>query len=564
MDVLNLIKKFDIPILVLDIQGEIVAKNTCFDDFFGKNILLKNAKKFKNSFSIQSCLLNPENIVSYNPISIAIESNGSSKIYATYQKNSEDFFVLEISSFKYKDHFIMQFINFSDSNKLEEVTKNYFETKYELEKLKIESSKTIQTKDKAQIQAIKMALLNRIFEALRQTIDLEKSLDLVFKELSEIFGFKKIGFAFFEEEENLFKIKNIYPQKYKGEIETAIEVDEKSLSLLKRNIYVITNHVDTDVKESKEVITKPMCRILFPLYHTNKMLGIVYGLFPNTNLNMMSEDMINAISSQLTSAIVQSYLFQEINKKNEQLQTAYTKLEQAQLQLVNSEKMASLGQLVAGVAHEINTPIASINSNNAIIEKLISIEKIDKDMIDTLKSMVETDKEAIKRISSIVKSLKRFVRLDEAELQSADLNRELDLTLELLKHETKNRIKIIKDYCEPTEIKCYPNLLNQVFMNLLMNATQSITDKGEISIKTKTEQNYYIIIIKDTGIGMDEKTQEKIFKTGFTTKKVGIGTGLGLMISKDIIKKHSGEITFESKKGKGTTFTIKIPIKDKI
>ena len=288
-------------------------------------------------------------------------------------------------------------------------------------------------------------------------------------------------------------------------------------------------------------------------------MGAICAIFPRQNLSKISEDMFNAISAQFSSTIVQASLFEELNKKNQQLQTAYTQLEQAQLQLVNSEKMASLGQLVAGVAHEINTPLASINSNNSIIEKILALGEFDKDIIDTLKAMTETDKEAIKRISNIVKSLKRFVRLDEAELQEADINKELDLTLELLKHETKNRIEIIKNYGELGEIKCYPNLLNQVFMNILMNAIQSIENQGKIFITTENKNNTLTVSIKDTGMGMKEETKSKIFKSGFTTKKIGIGTGLGLMISKDIIKKHEGEITFNSEYGKGTEFIIKIP-----
>ncbi len=561
MDILDFVKNINIPVLVLDKNENVTYTNPCFNIFFGENIFLKGIKKFKNSFSIQSCTLYPENIIDYNPINLAIEADGNFNTIAVYQKSSEDFFTLKISSFKYLDYFVIEFADCSDEYKLEEVTQNYYQVKSELEQLKIESSKNLETKDKAQTQAIKMALLNRIFEALRKSIDIDKTLNFAFKEMSEIFGFSKLGFAFSEDDDKKFEIKNIYPSKYKEELSKITEIDEKSLKLLKSNKFVISNVVET--VENKNTVSKPQCRILIPIYHTNKLLGIVIGIFPNKNLNKMSEDMINAVSAQLTGAIVQAYLFHELNTKNEQLQSAYTKLEQTQLQLVNSEKMASLGQLVAGVAHEINTPLASINSNNSIFEKILSIEDFDKDIIDTAKSMIETDKEAIKRISNIVKSLKRYVRLDEAPLQEADINKELDLTLELLKHETKNRIEIVKNYCDTVEIKCYPNLLNQVFMNLLMNAVHSIENEGKIFITTSVDNESYKISIKDTGCGMDEKTQEKIFKTGFTTKKVGIGTGLGLMISKDIIEKHSGTITFNSQKGVGTEFIITIPIKDK-
>ena len=558
MNILDFVNNINVPVLVLNGNGNVVFSNPCFDIFFGKKIISNGLKKFKNSFSIQSCMLYPENIIDYNPINLALEANGNFNTIAVYQKSAEDFITLKVSSFKYLEYFVIEFTDCSDEYKLEEVTQNYYRVKSELEQLKIESSKNLETKDKAQTQAIKMALLNRIFEALRKSIDIDKTLNFAFKEMSEIFGFSKLGFAFSEDDDKKFEIKNIYPLKYKNELSQIIEADNKSFKQLKNNSFVISNFIEP--ANNKSSLSKPQCRILIPIYHTNKLLGIVFGIFSNKNLNKMSEDMINAVSAQLTGAIVQAYLFQELNDKNEKLQKAYTKLEQTQLQLVNSEKMASLGQLVAGVAHEINTPLASINSNNSIFEKILSVDDFDKDIIDTAKSMIETDKEAIKRISNIVKSLKRFVRLDEAELQKADLNKELDLTLELLKHETKNRIEIVKNYCEAVEIECYPNLLNQVFMNLLMNAVHSIEGEGKIFITTVADNNNFKISIRDTGCGMEEKVKEKIFKTGFTTKKVGIGTGLGLMISKDIVEKHSGSITFESKKGEGTEFVITIPI----
>ena len=557
MDILNFIKKIDIPTLVLNGQGEPVFNNYAFENLFEINIVPQNIQKFKNSFSIQSCMLYPENIVNYNPINLAIEANGNFRTLATYQKSSEEFFNILISSVPENGYFVITFEDCSSDFRNFELLENLMEAKTQLETLKNENLRYLETKDKAQNQAIKMALLNRIFESLRQSIELDETLKLSFKELSEIFGFSKVGFVF--NDNGKFEIKNIYPQKYENELSSFIDIDDSSLEKLNANKYVISNIAE--VSDEKPAVSKPQCRLVFPIYHSNSLIGAIFGYFSNNNLNKMNNDMINAISAQFTSAIVQSYLFSELNEKNEQLQKAYTKLEQAQLQLVNSEKMASLGQLVAGVAHEINTPLASINSNNSIYEKIFESKEIDNDILETLVTMIETDKEAIKRISNIVKSLKRFVRLDEAEFQEADINKELDLTLELLKHETKKRIEIIKDYCESVEIKCFPNLLNQVFMNILMNAIQSIDGEGKIYLTTKNDNKNFTVIIKDTGVGMDEKTKKKIFKTGFTTKKVGIGTGLGLMISKDIVEKHSGSITFNSEKGIGTEFIITIPAK---
>ena len=158
-----------------------------------------------------------------------------------------------------------------------------------------------------------------------------------------------------------------------------------------------------------------------------------------------------------------------------------------------------------------------------------------------------------------MKSLKKFVRLDESDLQFADINNELDLTLELIKHETKNKIEIIKNYTKIPSIKCYPNMLNQVFMNLLINACQSMPNGGKIYLTTDYSKNILTVKIKDTGTGIDEKIKDKMFVAGTTTKQAGIGTGLGLAISKKIVEKHNGTINFVSEKNVGTEFIIQIP-----
>ena len=233
------------------------------------------------------------------------------------------------------------------------------------------------------------------------------------------------------------------------------------------------------------------------------------------------------------------------------------------MHLINTEKMASIGQLVSGVAHEINTPLASISSNNTLINKiLMKSETISKNETDILKELNSIDIEAAKRISDLVKSLKRFVRLDEAEFQEADINSELDLTLKLIAHETKN-IEIERDYAKLPPVLCSVNMLNQVFMNLLVNACQSIKEKssgGKIKITTKATDKNLTVKIKDNGFGISRENQSKIFSVGFTTKQAGIGTGLGLSISKKIIELHKGTISFESKENEGTKFTVTIPL----
>jgi len=264
---------------------------------------------------------------------------------------------------------------------------------------------------------------------------------------------------------------------------------------------------------------------------------------------------LDGVATQLGSAIIQAELYEKDARMVKELTSTLKELKETQIQLINSEKMASLGQLVAGVAHEINTPLASIKSNNELATKLIN--KLKNEDTELLKEIIGIDKEAIARINSLVISLRKFVRLDEAELQSADINKELDLTLDLLRHETKNRIKIVKNYGELPPIKCYPNMLNQVFMNILVNAVHAIEEAGTITIDTKYQENNLVVKIKDTGCGIAEP--EKIFFAGYTTKGVGVGTGLGLAISQKIIEKHKGNIKVKTKLKEGSEFIITIP-----
>ena len=167
------------------------------------------------------------------------------------------------------------------------------------------------------------------------------------------------------------------------------------------------------------------------------------------------------------------------------------------------------------------------------------------------------DTEAINRINKIVTGLRKFVRLDEAELQEADINKEIDLTLDLIRHETKNKVTVTKQYSDIPLVKCYPNMLNQVFMNILVNACQAIKERGEIIISTEYCNKNLIVRIKDNGCGINDIN--KIFFAGYTTKGVGVGTGLGLAISKKIIEKHNGKISVKSEVGKGSEFIITIP-----
>jgi signal transduction histidine kinase len=263
----------------------------------------------------------------------------------------------------------------------------------------------------------------------------------------------------------------------------------------------------------------------------------------------------------------------ELEKKFEEKQAL---LFESQAQLLQAEKMAALGSLVAGIAHEINTPLASINSNNdifaltfdkvkGIVQDHVPPETLQpggdlRDFLSMIEDAIRTNRLACERIVKIVRSLRNFARLDEAERKKVDIHEGIESTLTLVAHELKRRIRVVKEFGAVREIECYPNQLNQVFMNILVNASQAIEGEGEIRIRTWEEGPTLRIAITDNGKGIPAEIMPKIFDPGFTTKKAGLGTGLGLSICYRIIQDHGGRIDVVSEPGRGTTFTVVLPI----
>ena len=240
-----------------------------------------------------------------------------------------------------------------------------------------------------------------------------------------------------------------------------------------------------------------------------------------------------------------------------------------QAQLIQAEKMASLGQLVAGVAHELNTPLGTVKSNQDIsvralkrlrkqVEKEINQET--EKLFQILDESNKVNQIACDRMVGIVGSLRSFARLDEAELQEADLHECIETTLILIHYQTKDRIRILREFGDLPKFTCYPNRLNQVFMNVLANAVQSVKGRGEIRVRTYRAGERAMAEIADTGVGIPPENLGRIFDPGFTTKGVKVGTGLGLSICYQIIREHEGKIEVNSRVGAGTTVTISLPI----
>lgn len=267
----------------------------------------------------------------------------------------------------------------------------------------------------------------------------------------------------------------------------------------------------------------------------------------------------------------------DLNRKNAELVETLDRLHETQQQLLLQEKMASLGNLVAGVAHELNTPIgamvAAADVSRRCCEKLSGLvaegspgskgaaspdlHKVNELLVQNI-SLI---RDGGRRVSAIVRNLKDFSRLDEAEFQPADLHEGLDSTVNLVQHLLKNRIEVQKDYGDIPEIMCHPNELNQVFMNLLTNASQAIEGKGRITIRTSANRENVTIKVADTGHGIAPEDRTRVFEPGFTTRGVGVGTGLGLAISHQIVSKHGGSIRIESEIGGGSEITVQLPIR---
>jgi signal transduction histidine kinase len=276
----------------------------------------------------------------------------------------------------------------------------------------------------------------------------------------------------------------------------------------------------------------------------------------------------------------------ELTTANDELTNALKNLKSAQSQLIHQEKMASLGQLVAGVAHELNNPISFIYANFPHIEEYANtlIELLDKfhdlpltaaarlqmeaQLVDAdldflredLPRIIHSGQSGVSRVKEIIASLRSFSRLDEAVLKAVQLEDGLDDTLALLHHHYKNRLEIIKDYQLNRAVLCKPGQLNQVFMNIIYNAIQATRDGGIIRIATRQEYDWAIVAISDNGCGIPQEILGHIFDPFFTTKQVGEGTGLGLSISYGIIKSHGGRIEVSSELARGTTFTIYLPL----
>ena len=337
---------------------------------------------------------------------------------------------------------------------------------------------------------------------------------------------------------------------------------------------------------------------------TDKVRGLEIGAVDYITKPFQKEEVIARLKLHLKLSLLTRNLEQQVEQRTAELSQSVGQLQQAQLQLIQSEKMSTLGQLVAGIGHEINNPIGFIGGSCGNIEEYIKdifslvklqqeklsdsddeeieelIEEIDLEyLMEDLPKLMNSMRQGITRLKDISLSLRTFARTDIAYQVEYQIQEGLDSTLMLLKHRLKDignrpQIDIIKNYSEIPPITCYPGQLNQVFMNIIANAIDAFDDLHSannsaanlpytITIATSVDstQNTVSISIEDNALGMIPEIQSRIFEQSFTTKPVGKGTGLGLAISHQIIvDKHSGKIDCYSNPGKGTKFIITLPV----
>lgn len=338
--------------------------------------------------------------------------------------------------------------------------------------------------------------------------------------------------------------------------------------------------------------------LVFPLFYGDD-IRLILTVSRNENVFDDHEKKVALLFSEGVQSIIEkSFFLTSINNQNELLKKEkeeqkklIEQLSEAQDQLLQQEKMASIGQLAAGVAHEINNPVGYVNANInslesyvndlfGLLEEYQSLEselsedsaardsvakfkkEIDFDFVkEDIEDLIKESVEGIKRVKQIVQDLKDFSHVDKVEWQRADLKQGIESTLNIVSNEIKYKAEIIKDYDDIPNVECVPSQVNQVILNLLVNAGHAIEERGTITIRLKQlDQEQVYIEVEDTGKGISEEHLSKIFNPFFTTKPIGKGTGLGLSLSYSIAEKHNGKLSVTSEVGVGTKFRLTLPI----
>jgi signal transduction histidine kinase len=458
-----------------------------------------------------------------------------------------------------------------------------------------------------------LSLLTDLSAAVSATLDPEKIYEQAMQRLVDRMGYESVHLFLVDRARGVIRGHRMAARAHEVEAVDfqSVELPLTADSLVGKVAVTGLSALVDDVAATSEPVRRPIAfalgvasLVMVPLRVKDRVFGVLcIGASRARRFAESDRDLLSAVANHVALAVDKAESFQTIEElsrgledkvrvrteqlraAHEELQAAYRNLQQTQMQLIQREKMASVGQLVAGVAHELNNPIGFVYSNVSTLEDFVRRLRAMLDVyrglplpeaegaraaaqweslkidyaLRYLDSMTQGIREGAERARKIVRDLRVFARADDDVWQPIDLHAELESSLTLLNHLLKDRVTVHRKFGELPAVECVRSQIDQVFLNLLANAAQAISGPGEITIETRQENGAAVVSITDTGSGIAPDVIGRVFDPFFTTKPVGEGTGLGLSISYELVKKHRGEILAESPPGQGATFTVRIP-----
>ena len=422
--------------------------------------------------------------------------------------------------------------------------------------------------------------VREISEAMVSMLSIKEIVERIVRALSEAMGVERSMVLLLADDDRTLRAEATGGGWPGGAGEFALSMDHPVCKYLWMRREEVSRE---DIEEESDPLMRAPCleifdqldlALLVPILFGVDLLGVIAVGRKSSGERFGPDDrqLLLTLANQSSIAIENARAFDEIAKLNETLEARVEErtqeLRDTQALLVQSEKMRTLGQLVAGVAHELNNPIGFVHANLKLLEeyvaKLMVLQENGGDVSrvrEAIGKLLSRSREGTQRVKQIVADLRTFSRMDQAELQDADLNEEIERTLSLMEPRAKCGIEVERDFGDLPRVRCHAGQLNQVFMNLLINACDAVGDKGRIRVRTRAlDETRVRLEFEDEGPGIPPELRDRVFEPFFTTKPVGQGTGLGLSLSHGIIERHGGRIWVESEAGAGTRFVIELPV----